>query len=49
MISYRRDRGEIRECTGRDDWNWEAFGVQCGNLEQLKFPEICEDDLSEDF
>lgn len=45
MVSYRRDGGEIRECSRRDDWNW---GGIWGNLEQWKFPERYEDDLSED-
>ena len=36
-----------RECVGRSDWNWEAFGESYGNLVQSALPGIYECDPSD--
>lgn len=42
------ERGTEVESTGRDDWNWGAFGGDNGNLVQWKLPGNYEGDPGED-
>lgn len=37
------------DSTERDNWNWETFQGQCGNLVQWKQPGIYNGELSKDF